>query len=298
MAGLNGHTPLAKAPEELTTTRLYRLGEGVGKVVYASDHWVVKRERSPSQVVAIIVLWKILRKMESILPGSWAKELMQRPSRQIRFLRIMVQASMLVVPKSIWFTTHIADMWRVYYKRDVRGSRLANTILTGTSLVPERVTFPPTRVRVKGWPGWLTVSEATERVESTLDQQLARLADQDRFDEIEEWLNRFLNLRQRGWQHGLFSLDAHLKNFGICGDHVVLLDTGGLTNRWPEIEKKLAGEEALPQPHVRLGLGPILASRPDIAERFDSQWRQVVNPAMVRHHWPSSSDTPVQTRSE
>jgi hypothetical protein len=285
MTGLNEHTPIAAAPEELTNTRLYRLGEGVGKVVYASDHWVVKRERSATQVVAIILLWKLLRKTESILPGGLGRKLMQRPSRQIRFLRMMVQASMFIVPKSVWFTTHISDVWKLYYKRDLRGQRLANSILTGTSLVPERVTFPPTRVRVKGWPGWLTVSEATERVERTLDQHLSQLARLGRFEEVEEWLNRFLKVRQSGWQHGLFSLDAHLKNFGVCGDHIVLLDTGGLTNRWSEVERKLARECSAAAPHVQLGLKAILSSRPDIADRFDAQWKQVVNPATVRNHW-------------
>jgi hypothetical protein len=285
MNGLNEHTPIAAAPEELTNTRLYRLGEGVGKVVYASDHWVVKRERSPTQVVAIILLWKLLRKTESILPGGLGRRLMQRPSRQIRFLRMMVQASMLIVPKSVWFTSHISDVSKLYYKRDLRGQRLANTMLTGTSLVPERVTFPPTRVRVKGWPGWLTVSEATERVERTLDQHLSQLARLGRFEEVEEWLNRFLRVRQSGWQHGLFSLDAHLKNFGVCGDHIVLLDTGGLTNRWSEVERKLARERSAAAPHVQLGLKAILSSRPDIADRFDARWKQVVNPATVRNHW-------------
>src|SRR6185436_6359282 len=46
---------LPEPPEELIGTFLRRLGEGVGKVVYASPHWVVKRERSPSEVVAIVV---------------------------------------------------------------------------------------------------------------------------------------------------------------------------------------------------------------------------------------------------
>ena len=47
---------LPHPPEELTHGRLQRLGEGVGKVVYASEHWVVKRERSPGEVVALKIL--------------------------------------------------------------------------------------------------------------------------------------------------------------------------------------------------------------------------------------------------
>ena len=51
---------LLHAPPELTAGRLKRLGEGIGKVVYASEHWVIKRPRTPSEIVALILLWKIL----------------------------------------------------------------------------------------------------------------------------------------------------------------------------------------------------------------------------------------------
>src|SRR5688572_17660085 len=60
---------LPSPPEELTRTRLLRLGEGIGKVVYASEHWVVKRERSPSAIIALIVIWKFLRRAERHLPA-------------------------------------------------------------------------------------------------------------------------------------------------------------------------------------------------------------------------------------
>jgi len=32
---------------------------------------------------------------------------------------------------------------------------------------------------------------------------------------VELWLNRFLDTRLAGWQAGLFSTDAHLKNFAV-----------------------------------------------------------------------------------
>jgi len=277
---------LTHAPDELTRGRLRRLGEGIGRVVYASEHWVVKRQRTPSEVVALIVLWRLLRKLEHSLPGGSGLRLLRRPSRQIRFLRVMMQAAMLVIPKSIWFTTHIRQAWKLYRFRDARGERLAREHLIGTSLVPERVIFPPTRVRVGGWPGWLTVSEATQRVEATLHQRLSELAKAGRFQDVEQWLDRFLDLRQSGWKRGLFSVDAHLKNFGVSGDRIVLLDTGGLSNRWAEIEEKLAFEEVVAQPHIQLGLGRLLGDRPDIADRFDSRWRGIVNRSVVRNHWP------------
>jgi hypothetical protein len=152
--------------------------------------------------------------------------------------------------------------------------------------VPERVTFPPVRVRVGGWPGWLTVSEAVERVEGTLHQRLANLAAEGRFDELEQWLGRFLEFRQSGWQRGLFSVDAHLKNFGVTGDRIVLIDPGGLTDHWPEIERRLSAQDGVEEPHLTLGLGQILSDRPDIAGRFDARWREVVSRDGVLRNWP------------
>ena len=164
---------LSHAPGELTHGRLVRLGEGVGKVVYASQNWVVKRDRSPSEILALIALWKSIRKIEHLLPGRLGERLLEKPSRQIRLLRVLVQGFMLVVPRGVWFASHIGEMWRVHRSRDERGEILARSRLAGEFLTPERIQFPPVRVKVGGWPGWLTVSEATERVEATLHQRFS-----------------------------------------------------------------------------------------------------------------------------
>ncbi|MGD0579812.1 MAG: hypothetical protein ABSC08_12885, partial [Bryobacteraceae bacterium] len=134
----------------------------------------------------------------------------------------------------------------------------------------------------------LLVEEATERVETTLHDRINELARARRFDEIEQWLERFLELRQKGWQRGVFSLDAHLKNYGVMDERVVLLDTGGLTNRWREIEERLGLEDEFLSPHAGLGLEMTLRDRPDIAEWFDARWRATVNLASVRNHWPAA----------
>ena len=168
-------------PEELTQGALRRLGEGIGKVVYASEHWVVCRERTPLEMVALIVLWKALRKLEWLLPGAWGKKLRDRPSRQIRFLRVLVQGAILVFPRALWFSSHIREVLRLYHRRSVRGEKLAQTHLAGSDLIPERIAFPPERVRIGGWPGWLMVSEANERVDSTLHQKMMRLAAEGSF---------------------------------------------------------------------------------------------------------------------
>lgn len=271
------------APAELTTCRLHRLGEGIGKVVYASEHWVVKRERQPSEILALIVIWKALRRLERLLPGHMTS----RPAHQLHFLRVFVQALVRVVPRSLWMMTHAGEVWRTYRARDRRGEELTREHLAGTPVVPRTIRFPPTRVEVDGWPGYLTVTEATERMEATLHERLHDLATARRMDEVELWLNRWLALRQAGWQRGVFSLDTHLKNFGVSGDRVVLLDPGGLTQDWSAIEKRLTYEGSVASPHRQLGLGALLRGHPEIARRFDAHWRATVNPATVSRHWPA-----------
>jgi hypothetical protein len=284
--GSSKPTVLSHPPGELTSGRLKRLGEGIGKVVYASDHWVVKRQRSPSEVVALIVIWKLFRSLAHHLPGRVGHRMLERPSKRLRLLRVVTQAVVLVLPRSTWLTTHIGEILLQYRSRDRRGERLAKTYLEGSSVVPQRITFPPARVKVGGWPGWLTVSEASERVEATLHQRLVDLAREGRYSDVELWLVRFLEARQRGWQHGVFSVDAHLKNFGVIGDRIVLLDPGGLTDSWTEIESRLTFEEVVAEPHIQLGLGSVLGACPDVAERFNARWKSVVNAETVLHHWP------------
>jgi hypothetical protein len=242
-------------------------------------------------MVALILLWRLFRKLEALLPGSWGKRLRDRPSRQIRFLRVLVQGAILVFPRTFWYSSHIRDMFRLYHRRSVRGEKLAQTHLGGSHLVPDRITFPPTRVAIGGWPGWLVVSEAAERVECTLFHKMVELASAGRFEELEEWLERFLRTRQNGWSRGLFSMDAHLKNFGVIGSRIVLLDSGGLTNRWTEVEQILDKEESITQPHKKLGLGAVLAGHPEIALRFDQRWKATVNRGIVQSCWPIERKT-------
>ncbi len=280
---------LPNAPAELTSGRLVRLGEGIGKVVYASAHWVVKRERRPAEIMALIGIWKLLRRLEALLP-RWARDrLAPDPGRRIQLLLLIFQPIVEAVPRGVWFATHIGEYWRWYTKSEARGALIAEKYLTGTALIPERVTFPPTKVQVREWPGWLMVSEATERVETTLHDRINDLARSLRFDEIEVWLQRFLASRRRAWALGVFSLDAHLKNYGILGERIVLLDAGGLTNRWADIESRLKLLDDFLSPHARLGLEHTLRDRPDIAERFDQQWRATVNPEEVRRLWPEAA---------
>lgn len=287
--GLRESRVLSHIPEELTNSPLRRLGEGMGKVVYASEHWVIARERSPLEMVALVLLWKGLRNFERLLPGSWRRRIRDRPSRQIRFLRVLVQGAILILPRALWYSAHIRDMLRLYHRRSIRGERLAKAHLTGSELIPERIEFPPAPVRIEGWHGWLVVSEASERLDATLHDKMIRLAREDRFGELEQWFERLLQARQDGWRRGLFSLDAHLKNYGTIEERVVLLDTGGLTDRWSEVERGLEVEESIARPHIRLGLGTLLANHPEIARRIDQRWKATVNRDVVRNNWPQRS---------
>lgn len=272
---------LRQAPEELTRGCLLRLGEGIGKVVYASEHWVVTRERHPSEIIALILTWKFLRRLDGLVPGHVGRRMLAKPGRQIRAFSLFFHAVVLSVPRGIWLTTHARQMWRQYSRDEIRGRKLADAYLAGTALMPETIAFPPTRVKVGRWPGWLLVSEATERAETTLNERINELARARRFDEIEVWLMRYLELRRAAWQRGVVSLDPHLKNFGVTQNRVVLLDAGGLSNEWSEIEERLREDEITP-PHARLGLEETLRDRPDIADRFDAGWKAAVNPNRAR----------------
>ncbi|HTS25650.1 MAG TPA: hypothetical protein VMH81_07230 [Bryobacteraceae bacterium] len=277
---------LSHAPDDLTRERLVRLGEGINKVVYASGHWVVKRERRPTEIITLICVWKFLRRVDHFVPGELGRRILEKPGKQIRILRLIFQALVLPIPRSFWLATHIGSLWRWHSSREAQGQRLADAYLAGTPLMPACVSFPPTRVKVGGWPGWLVVSEAMERVESTLQDRINDLARSLRFDDIEVWLGRFLDQRVAGWQRGVFSMDPHLKNYGVIGDRVVLLDAGGLTNNWLDIQKRLGTQDEFDSPHVRLGLEMTLRDRPDIAERFDARWRATVNAEVVSRYWP------------
>ncbi len=278
---------LNRAPEELTRSRLKRIGEGVGKVVYASENWVVKRERGASEIIALILIWRLMRRLEQWLPGRFTSRWTAHPSAGLRALRMAVQAVVAVVPRGVWFSTHWGRVWQKFVHRDVRGEHLAVKHLSGTSLVPETVTFPPTLVKVSGWPGWLVVTEATERVEETLYDRLKKLAAQGNWADVERWLERLLELRRAGWRRGVFSVDAHLKNFGVIHSRVVLLDAGGLTDRWEDVERHLESVAKSGPASKQFGLEEILAGAPELAERFDARWREITAPETLRDLWPA-----------
>lgn len=269
-----------QAPEELTGDRLKRIGEGVGKVVYASSHWVVHRERTPREIIALILLWKILRTFR------WGRRMRGRSSKLLRRMRVAIETAIAIVPKRLWYTKQVEEVLTTHRRRDRTGEKLARLHLADTELIPATITFPPVTVLVGGWPGWLVVDKATERVETTLDRHIDTLAATGDFESVDHWLHRLLDTRQTGWQLGLFSVDAHLKNFGVVGDRIVLIDTGGLTNRWEDIERKLSLDEQALEPHIQLGLGKALAIQPEIARRFNVRWRTLVNRESIMEHWP------------
>ncbi len=276
---------LPHAPEELTRGRLKRIGQGIGKVVYASEHWVVKRYRSPTEMVSLIILWRMLRRWARHLPFGIGDRLLRRESAVVGAVSKIIQTVMIVIPRSVWFTRRVAASWTLYRARNRRGERLAREVLSGTGLMPRKICFPAITVLVTGLPGWLTVYEATERVDTTLDQLIRDLAGQGDFESVGRWLDRYLETRQNGWKRGLFSVDAHLKNFGVIGDRIVLLDSGGLTDRWEDIAPRLEKDEQVSEPHKSLGLEDVFESNPALAARFDERWRALVNRGTVSAHF-------------
>jgi len=119
---------LREAPEELTRGSLFRLGEGIGKVAYASEHWVVSRERHPSEIIGLILTWKLLRKLDRLVPGEIGRRMLAKPGRQIRALSLIFRAFVLSVPRGIWFTRHARHMWRQYRWHETRGRKLADAV--------------------------------------------------------------------------------------------------------------------------------------------------------------------------
>src|SRR5579859_7948494 len=93
--------PVEKAPEELTGDRLRRIGEGIGKVVYASAHWVVHRERTAREIISLILLWRWLRSF------SLGRRLRRGSPRLIRALRLSTEAVIAVIPKRLWYTKQV-----------------------------------------------------------------------------------------------------------------------------------------------------------------------------------------------
>ncbi len=259
---------------------------------------MVSRERHPSEIIGLILTWKVLRKLDRLVPGHIGRRMLAKPGKKIRALGLIFRVLVLAVPRGVWFTRHARHMWRQYSWHEKRGRTLADAHLAGTALVPERIEFPPTEVKVARWPGWLMVSEATERAETTLHERINELARAQRFDEIEAWLVRYLELRRAAWQRGVFSLDPHLKNFGVTQDRVVLLDAGGLTNVWPEIAENLRRDDELTPPHVRLGLDSTLRDRPDIADRFDAEWKATVRSDVVEQGFEATAPNRERERAD
>jgi hypothetical protein len=62
-----------------------------------------------------------------------------------------------------------------------------------------------------------------------------------------------------------------------------------VTNRWQDISARLSKDEQVQEPHIQLGLESLLADRPEVAQRFNERWKQMVNIESVREHWPDDA---------
>jgi hypothetical protein len=135
----------------------------------------------------------------------------------------------------------------------------------------------------------MMAASAEERAECSLIQKLETLATLGQFDEIEIWLNRFIEFRRRAWSEGVFSADPHLKNYGVIGKRIVLLDFGGLTMDLKVVEDHLQETNGHRRPDQRLRLEKILEKRPDIAGRFNANWDNLMQLSVVRDAWQNGA---------
>ena len=277
-------------PEELTLGTLRRLGEGIGKVVYASEHWVVSRERTPLEMVALIVLWKALRKLERLLPGAWGKTLRDRPSRQIRFLRVLVQGAIVVVPRALWFSSHIRDVLRLYHRRSVRGRETgANSFGrirtdSGAHRVPPgarshwRLARMADGLRGQRTGGFDAPSEddaagggGSFRGAGSVARTPARDAPGGMAAGTVFAGRTSEKLRHHWRAHCPFGHGRADEPLGGSG-------------------KAVGGGRVQPtEPHVRLGLGELLEEHAEIARRFDQRWKDTINTEVVRECWPRAA---------
>jgi len=170
------------------------------------------------------------------------------------------------------------------------GRRLANA---HSDLVPRRVSLPATRVRIKGWPWTLTIAEAEGRVEATLKDRIKTLSQAGQREDLEKWLNRFVEFQVRLWQEGVWNKDLNFSNYGIIGDTLVLLDHDELTDDLSEVEEIFGSPDMLGAIERRMMLpGHLVTSHAEVYRRFLARWQEVMVLANLETHWRRGTDIP------
>ena len=128
---------------------------------------------------------------------------------------------------------------RVYRARDRRGEKLARKHLAG-----EPVWFPNASHfrRRRSWPGAarVAVRPRGHRARGRYPRPRSRTS-QKRGISTKSSAQPIPPYPPERWQLGSFSGGCALKNFGVIGKRIVLLDTGGPTNRWRIFRRAFLG---------------------------------------------------------
>jgi hypothetical protein len=51
--------------------------------------------------MALIGVWKLLRRLAHFLPGQVGRRLLEKPGKQIRFLRVVFRVLVVPIPRSV-----------------------------------------------------------------------------------------------------------------------------------------------------------------------------------------------------
>jgi hypothetical protein len=212
-----------------------------------------------------------------------------RPEIVWVLVQAAVTAALRLVPEPLWDRSGLAARARSLRHRSEGCTALALRRLQGSVLVPARVEIAALRVRSAWWGRRRTVTDAYERVDRTLAEQIRGLARSGHYGEATEWLDRLLGVQVALWRRGVFyAVTNPLENHGVLGDRLVVLDFSGLTDDPAEIRGLLDAVRSRWAASVRGLLSPPLPAA--VLAPFERRLADALQRPVLRGHWPVPDD--------
>jgi glycosyltransferase involved in cell wall biosynthesis len=275
--------------DELTRAQLERVGSGFEKVVFGSRRWVVKIPRDERGLGAALLATVAVDRARRLLARRHPAVRFRAGSRIWTVLREAFRVAIVMVPERWWRGSRVERRVRWLRARAEACERLARRRLDGTALTPGRVEILPTRIRTARWGRRWTVTTAHQRVDRSLADEAWRCLRLGRFQNLEQWLDRFLAFQTELWRRGVFfGASNPLENHGVLGDRLVLLDESGLTDDPREIRLTLDSVRARWLDAMR-DLDARRRRQPP-RESFAQRLTRLMQPSVIREHWPTPDD--------